>query len=353
MTSYFPAFVQALRNPHVATHLDDFVRGFSAAFENRFFSFSCFTASIFFDPSTAECRDLTDAIYTGFEQSILVDLIDCISIPLSDVTSRKMPMWARDDVLPFAQHFTRSTGVTYAPFIAALEQRFFTQVNVQKMIAASQRGPVGANELRNLFYAFASITLLSRALISSSCDATNTPMLAVYLQRVVERFHAEPQIVDFDLKFNGPINPAFAMDYDYGKMYQPVRPVAKDVRQDLCRVIVAAYRALVCSNAPAREILTWTQLALNSFHTHPDSMWAASRITIESRMAAAAAAEVAAAAVRANTTTTTFETRPPRPTATAAVVFTTTTSAPKTPKTPITPKTPKNTLRFEAALDNF
>jgi hypothetical protein len=344
MGLYFPAFVQATRNPHVASHLDDFVRGFSSAFEMRFFSFSSYTSSIFFDPTTSEYAALTNAIYTVYEQSAIVDLFDSVMVSVEDVTSRKMPVWAKDDVMSYAQHFTRSSGVSYSPFVGSLQHRFFANLDVQKLLAASPRGTSSANEMRNVLYAFASVALLSRALTqaSSPVDPAQTPMLAVYLQRVLERYHAEANI-EFELNFNGPANPAWFMDSQ--TMYDPVRPCTKEVKNSLNKVVVAAYRALTCSTVPAREILTWTQLVLNSFHTHPDSMWAVSRTTV---------------AVRTTTTPTTVAkattTTPPTTVAVVAAappqnVFAPKT--PKTPKTPHTPRTPKNSLRFETALDNF
>lgn len=329
MAIYFPAFLQATRTPHVASHLDDFTRGVVSAFEHRSFSFSSFTASIFFEPSSAEHVAFTNLIYNGFETTSLNDLLDSVMVSLEDVASRRMPSWARDDVLPYAQHFTRSSGVTYAPFVTSLQHRLFASATVQKMLAESPRGPTGTNDLRNMLHAFASLVLLTKALTQTNTH-THTPIMSAYLQRVIERFHVET-CPEFELNFNGPTNPVWMLDGQ--SLYEPVRPAAKEVRQDLSKIVVAAYRALTCSNAPARDILSWTQLALNSFHTHPTSMWAAS-----SRAFVAVAPKPTVAATTSTSTSTTA-------TATFLPV--------RTPKTPSTPKTPKNTLRFETAIDNF
>lgn len=341
MAIYFPAFIQGTRTSRASAHMYDFVQGFMSAFEHRFFSFSSYTASIFFDPSTTDHFTFCNAIYNGYEQISLTDSIDSILVSFEDVTTRRMPMWARDDVLPLAQHFTRSSGITHAPFVATLQHRFFADANVQKLLAASSRGPTAASDLRNILYAFASVVLLTKALTQTRSnlviDPTHTPMMAVYLQRVIERFHAEPQITDFVLRFNGPVNQGWMVDGQ--PLYDPVRPSTKEAQQDLCRAVVGAYRALTCSTAPAREILGWTQVVLNSFHTHPASMWAASQ----------------ASSARAPPP----PPPPPQPVATAATAAhkpaaaATVTTTTKTPKTPKTPQTPKSTLRFETALDNF
>lgn len=359
MAIYFPAFTQALRTPAVvATHLHDFVYGFMSAFEHRFFQFSSYTASIFFDPSTREHYGFSNVIGTGYEQQALADLINSVLVSFEDVTRRSMPPWTRDDVLSYAQHYTRTSGVTFAPFVASLHHRFFAEADVQKYLATSTRGPTGANDLRNILYTFASVALLTKALSQTranlTIESTHTPMMAVYLQRVIERFHAEPP-VEFALRFNGPMNATWMMDGE--PLYDPVRPVSKETQHILARVVVAAYRVLTASTAPAMDILSWTQVALNSFHTHPASMWAASKAasaTAATRMPARTVTHPAAVVVApAVTTRTATPTAAPTATPVVAVAPAMVPKTPKTPKTPQTPKTPKSTLRFEASVDNF
>ena len=345
MSLYFPAFIQAVRNSKLAPHLDDFTQGFRSGFESRVFLFSSFVASFFFDPATPEHNLLFQTTSEIFEQRILVELQDITLVSVQDVTSNCMPAWAGPDVRSFAEHFSRSS--TYAPFVVSLQHRFFTNPTVQRLMGLSIRGPGSANELRNIMYAFASVALLVKALnqtaLNFPVNPEHTPMLAMYMQRVVERFHTEAKAeYDYTIRFNGPVNPA-AYFLDGIPLYSPLQSVSTDTHNDLCRVLVAAYRALTCSTASARDILAWTQFVLNSFYSLPCTVWA----TTAAAKAAPSSVTIVQPVVKAVVTTITTAPSP------VQMYAAPTPKTPKTPQTPKAPCTPKNTLRFEAAVDNF
>ncbi len=304
MFIFYEYFVAQLHDRELLPLLSDFAQGFQGAFEMRFFSFSSFVASTFFDPHGDMARNnaLSQAM-TWFEQRTLTDLLDVVQVSAQDVAAKNMPPWASPDVLPFADQFTRSFAYHTSSFAMAVHHRLLATEEVKTLLAASHRSTTAMDELRNMAQAFASLALLVKVLMQTNgnylVDPTHTPIAVLYIQRVVERFRLEAPF-DFapGLRFNGPSNPIAPYMPDE-PLYLPVRPSTPAAHHSLCKLIVAAHRVLTGSSAPARDILTWTQFVLNAFHTSPEAVWSASVESVRIRTAMAAEARVASAAASA------------------------------------------------------